>query len=802
MVVAHTSDRNGKIDNILRPIPSGHRWGKLFILIGLIATLRAGSVTDAVASAPVEPAFQPASQSAGAVVLVNSQSARYLDFQHFIQPYLDNFGFPYTVLDLTTNVPDPSISNCAVIIIGHSQLDTNRTYLSPTVQSNLSLAVFNGAGLVNFDNDLSSGSSPRYQFVQNIFGFGYGSATSASTVSLPPTEASSQMHYITAAHAANDAIALRASMTLARVTYGANVKAVATSGGSPFVAVTSYGQGRAVQWTSYGWMPTTVLGPLEGLDDLVWRGVVWAARKPFVMRGLPNLVVLRMDDASGPFWWVHVANQMGFKPWIGFFLSSIDDTEAADLSSLVTSGRATASVHSFDCCSSFFYFNHSAGTAYSDSVMSNNFATATQWHTSHNVPISKVVGPHYSEIGPNAFPGLAAWGVEFVPIEIVPGTVEYASPGAPWLIGGPYRLYETPQPGQVNWPLWYADFLSVPGHPELNGRFFNCYVEVRDDSSCNEWCPANNDVAGSIGRGTRQVKRALDSMAMGQLYTHEWYLIPIPQSSNQTPISSNNWSAILQGITNNLGPYTPNYVTMDYACQYVRAMRTSRLLTSAYDPVAGQTTVTLSGNADLDTSVYVFVGTDNAISSSFGAVPAFSGSVTAIVGGLAPRPVSPSIITEPASLITNAGARVVLTVDATGTTPLGYQWTRNLAPLANGGNIAGVTTPTLTLSGVAGTNAGDYSVVITNVVGGTTSAVATLTVVLPPQFVGATLLPNRTPLLSLRAVSNATYRLDASTNLVNWTTLTNVANPTGTFQFTDPNATNFALRFYRAVWIP
>src|SRR5262249_23957879 len=32
----------------------------------------------------------PDPQSAGAVVLVNSQSARYPDFQHFIQPYLDN----------------------------------------------------------------------------------------------------------------------------------------------------------------------------------------------------------------------------------------------------------------------------------------------------------------------------------------------------------------------------------------------------------------------------------------------------------------------------------------------------------------------------------------------------------------------------------------------------------------------------------------------------------------------------------------------------------------------------------------
>ena len=32
-----------------------------------------------------------------ALVLVNSTSAGYPDFAHFVQPYLDNFGVPYTV---------------------------------------------------------------------------------------------------------------------------------------------------------------------------------------------------------------------------------------------------------------------------------------------------------------------------------------------------------------------------------------------------------------------------------------------------------------------------------------------------------------------------------------------------------------------------------------------------------------------------------------------------------------------------------------------------------------------------------
>src|SRR3954447_19041273 len=111
---------------------------------------------------------------ADAVVLVNSSSPRFSDFQHYLQPYLDNFGVPYTVQDISTNAVTADVGRFAVIIVGHSLLNTNLSYLTTNAQSFLTAAVSNGTGLVNFDNALSiSNSTPRYQFVQNIFGFGY-----------------------------------------------------------------------------------------------------------------------------------------------------------------------------------------------------------------------------------------------------------------------------------------------------------------------------------------------------------------------------------------------------------------------------------------------------------------------------------------------------------------------------------------------------------------------------------------------------------------------------------------------------
>jgi hypothetical protein len=666
-----------------------------------------------------------------ALVLVNSQSPRFADFQRFLQPYLENFGVPYAVVDISSNLAAADFARYAVIVVGHSQLDTNKVYLTGAVQTNLSLAVAGGTGLVSFDNALSeSNLAARYRYVEDIFGFTYSSAAANNTLTYPATEAGSQMHYLTARHTAGETIALHANLTLPGLSAPADADAVAWCGTKALVIARQYGQGRAVQWASYDWMSTTVLGPLEGVDDLVWRSLVWAARKPFILRGLPNLLVMRMDDVSGPFWWVHTANEIGFKPWLSIFLSKVSPTNVADLRLLVTNGNATTSIHSFDCCSTFFYWNHSTGP-WPDNVMSNYYSIGTQWHATNGIPISKVVGTHYSEMGLNAFAGLKAWGVEYFPIEVAPGTEEYLSPPAPWLVGGPYRLYETPQAGNTHWPLWYAHFLTVPGHPEFDGQFFNCYVEVRDDSGgCGEWCPSNNDLAGSIGRGTRQAKREMDSMALGQLYTHEWYLIPIPNSANQVPMGSNNWRTILMGITNNLAAYNPRYVTLDYACQYVRATRTSRLAGSDFDPASGQVTLTFTGKADLDTQVYVFLGSDSAITNSFGGIPAFVGGSTNTFPAVL---VPPAVLNPPGSETKAAGSTAVLTVVAGGTPPLSYQWYKSAGgTLSNSVRLSTPDAPTLVLSNVLGTDSGFYTVVLSNAAGTVTSApLANLTVLDP-----------------------------------------------------------------------
>ncbi len=83
---------------------------------------------------------------------------------------------------------------------------------------------------------------------------------------------------------------------------------------------------------------------------------------------------------------------------------------------------------------------------------------------------------------------------------------------------------------------------------------------------------------------------------------------------------------------------------------------------------------------------------------------------------------APIIVAQPQSQTVYAGSTVEFSVDADGSAPLIYQWKFNGTNLANGNNA------TLSLTNVTSTNAGSYSVVVSNYAGTTNSAAATLTV--------------------------------------------------------------------------
>ena len=106
------------------------------------------------------------------------------------------------------------------------------------------------------------------------------------------------------------------------------------------------------------------------------------------------------------------------------------------------------------------------------------------------------------------------------------------------------------------------------------------------------------------------------------------------------------------------------------------------------------------------------------------------------------RPGPPVVAEHPASQTEAPGGSVVLGVAATGTAPFSYQWRLNGQP------ISGAIGATLTFAGLAAADAGDYDVVVSNALGGSTLSRTARLVVATPD-------PGRLVSLSVRSVSRS-----------------------------------------------
>ena len=91
-----------------------------------------------------------------------------------------------------------------------------------------------------------------------------------------------------------------------------------------------------------------------------------------------------------------------------------------------------------------------------------------------------------------------------------------------------------------------------------------------------------------------------------------------------------------------------------------------------------------------------------------------SGAVTSVSAALQIIVSPPFIITEPDDATVLAGAAATFSVEAVGDEPLRYQWQMDGTNLIDGGAIVGSTTSTLTINSASASNAGTYSVIVSN----------------------------------------------------------------------------------------
>jgi len=147
--------------------------------------------------------------------------------------------------------------------------------------------------------------------------------------------------------------------------------------------------------------------------------------------------------------------------------------------------------------------------------------------------------------------------------------------------------------------------------------------------------------------------------------------------------------------------------------------------------ISGATTASVTDSAVVatDTGTYTVIVTDT-----------LNGSISNVtsVGVHLSVNTAPVISSQPIALTKLVGASASFSVTATGVAGghLGYQWQKNGVNLSTVGTLSGVATSTLSNSGVASTDKGTYTVMVTDSLNGTVSSITSngvfLTVNTPP----------------------------------------------------------------------
>ncbi|MBI2948845.1 MAG: immunoglobulin domain-containing protein [Verrucomicrobia bacterium] len=160
-----------------------------------------------------------------------------------------------------------------------------------------------------------------------------------------------------------------------------------------------------------------------------------------------------------------------------------------------------------------------------------------------------------------------------------------------------------------------------------------------------------------------------------------------------------------------------------------------------------------------------------------------------------PVPAPPKIAAQPRPQEVLRGATVILTVSATGTSPLYYQWHRNGVP------IAGATEKSLLLTNVSLADAGEYSATVSNLFGSETSQSVTLKVTEPlrPVLSGLWRHGDGGVEFVMSGEAGREYHIEFSTDLRLWKRVATLRASQATSIYRNPDTVTEPRGFFRAV---
>jgi hypothetical protein len=715
------------------------------------------------------------------------------EYQRYPERYLENLQMPYRVIDVS-QTPPPNLAAVPLIIAGHRGLQ-----LSSAWQQAILTAVEGGVGFVNLDWDTAI---CIYTHMQAMFGCASSAAGTAGTaITLPAAflPDGATPHYITGMqlrwpigmpasasgnivynfHPDDNGVQGTATATVLLNAQGQPAPGgtvLAQIGNDAFWTITTYGSGHAVYIGTYDYLRADRFGFVMGLDDLFWRSLVWAARKPFAIRGYPRLFASQQDDPVDD-WSTRVGDQYntaftgtattqtlinGTKVTIGGpwkVTGNIQDDDAdfnngsqerQNVINAINSGLLKAGPHTNTGGSDGDLFWSGAGNSspLTDSQWLANFNSMLGFQqgggpngsfngTNDFIPFTSYFIPHFWDFSNNIGDDMWQQGFRYLseiqqPGAFYDGPCKTPAQRMPGL--HPYRVYEQPptncNPNEI-WPIFWADNYTLgsrAGHPART--FFGFVTQLQGmnyPSFDARWPQAANGIppATALENWKAYVWRFWSSLDPVQVYNHDG-----GSMANSTTQERQNHITNVSSWLNGLGV---RHMFMEELGAYMHARVNSNLTGGSVTP--STITLNFSGSSTdmngalVTTETLLFFGNDNGVSID---VPGFANGTSVSIPNVTPPTLQVNVASLSFSAQTGGSdpAPQSISVSNSGTGNVNWTATDNMSWLTIAPS-SGTNSGTITASAhISGLGPGTYSGSITVSAAGASNSPQSITVTL------------------------------------------------------------------------
>ncbi len=575
----------------------------------------------------------------GLLIMIDSTAKEnYRVSQETIFPFLEHFGIPYRGIDLAKEeIIDFNVNG---ILIAQEGLGAR---IPEKIKQSLYQAVKQGTGLINLDYHLNFWKE-LYEPLK-IEKIEKESKTSLIKIG---ENHETHPHLLPLSHPPDGSPSLRGRIeeggTEKKLLQPLEFLRVKTEGEplllsaediSPLLLISS--PLKLVQFliSPKLWLPE-YLGHCAGLDSILLRTIIWAVKKPFVMKAMPPFVTARIDDANGSanvfgkkrdsanknFAYVGILNKYGYVPNIGLYIDDITEEDGKIIKEKYDQKLAEFSPHAFSDpknVNEFPVYMHHNGEEFSVEELRENFARVDKKFSHWKIKQSKTVNVHFGEIGLNALPFLKERGLTYMMNPMRFGKAFIDQEARNWH-PKPYG-YIRGIGGIIDYMLDDPEFFNVYAGEILGPKD---YVAPYADFlySCTPFWNENpnNDLQKAAERGAEQIKLGLNNGFFGCLVAHEQRI---------ATLSLKEFEEVLKRIDKLTSKYNRIFKGYDYIAEYAKSKYDTKITEANYNPTSKEIKLKLTGKSTLPLKIYLF--NDENCEYEFKEIPEFGGEIDVIL---------------------------------------------------------------------------------------------------------------------------------------------------------------------------